>query len=443
MPSSEKRQNRENRERLQFFGPAIVLTLIGFVIAFQFIQPAPPRKIVIATGSPTGAYYVFGKAYSELLEKDGITLEVRTTAGSAENIGLLEADSNGADVAFIQGGTGSLAKGDRIVSLGSLYFEPLWIFHKPGLSLNHLSDMRGLRIGVGGEGSGTRVLAMELLGLNGISEKNTQIVSSDSQAASEMLIAGDLDVAFFVSSHKSSTINQLLQSGSVKLMGIKRAEAYALRYHFLHVLKLPEGAIDFAANIPAEDFTLVAPTTQLAARADLHPALIEALLMAARKVHEKGGGFERKGQFPAPNYLDFELSESAERFYKYGPPFLQRYLPFWLASLLSRTKVLLLPLVVLLLPFFKVMPPIYQWRVRRRIYRWYAQLEAIDPEVNKDFAPENIDSHLALLDDLEDKVANIHMPLAHTDSLYHFRLHIDLLRKKLNAEKEKMAAGKS
>ncbi|MBN2429768.1 MAG: TAXI family TRAP transporter solute-binding subunit [Deltaproteobacteria bacterium] len=443
MPSSQKRQNRENRERLQFFGPAIVLTLIGFVVAFQFMQPAPPRQIVIATGSPSGAYYYFGKAYAEILKKNGITVEVLNTAGSAENIRLLENKNNRVDVAFIQGGTGSLAKTKDIVSLGSLYFEPLWIFHKPGLSLKHLSDMRGLRIGVGGEGSGTRVLAQELLGLNGINEENTKMVSAPTQATSDMLLAGDLDIAFFVSSHKSATIRQLLQSDAAQLMGIRRAEAYALRYHFLHVLKLPEGSLDFAANIPAEDFTLVAPTTQLAARTDLHPALIEVLLMAAEKVHEQGGGFEQKGQFPAPTYLDFPLSESAERFYKYGPPFLQRYLPFWLASLLSRTKVLLLPLLVLLLPFIKVMPPIYQWRIRRRIYRWYSQLEAIDPEVNKDLATENLESHLALLDDLEDKVANIHMPLAHTDLLYHFRLHIDLLRKKLQTHREKEAGRES
>jgi uncharacterized protein len=437
----QSREKLDHQERLKIFGPAVILTIFGFVIAFQFIQPAPPRKIVIATGSPTGAYYVFGKAYSELLEKDGITLEVRNTAGSVENIELLEADTDGVDVAFIQGGTGSLAKSNEIVSLGSLYYEPLWIFRKPDILLNHISDMRGLRIGVGAEGSGTRVLAMELLGLNGISGKNTEIVSTGSQAASKMLLGGELDAAFFVASHQASIIKKLLESGSVKLMGVKRAEAYALRYHYLHVLKLPEGVIDFTANIPAEDFTLVAPTTQLAARSSLHPALIEALLMAAKKVHEKGGGFERKGQFPAPTHLDFELSESAERFYKHGPPFLQRYLPFWLASLLSRTKVLLLPLMVLFLPFFKIMPPIYQWRVRRRIYRWYAQLEAIDPEVNKDIVPENLEKNLALLDDLEDKVANVHMPLAHTDLLYHFRLHIDLLRKKLNAEKNKMGGG--
>ena len=439
----KKREKLDTEDKIKFFGPAIVLTIIGFVIAFQFVEPAPPRQIVIATGSPTGAYYAFGQAYSEILEKDGITLEVRTTSGSVENIELLEAETDGADVAFIQGGTGSLARGKEIVSLGSLYFEPLWIFYKPDLSLNHISDMRGLRIAVGSKGSGTRVLALELLGLNGINEKNTQIFTSKSKSASEMLFTGELDVAFFVASHQAPIIKNLLASGSVNLMGIKRAATYALRFHDLHVLTLPEGFIDLAANIPAEDLTLLAPTAQLAAKSDLHPALIDILLMAAEEVHERGGTFESQGQFPSPKYIDFELSESAERYYDHGPPFLLRYLPFWPASFLSRIVVLLLPLVVLLFPLFKIMPPIYRWRVRRRIYRWYSQLEAIDPEMNKDFAPESLESHLALLDDLEEKVSNIHMPLAHTDLLYSFRLHIDLLRKKLKAEREKMGGGDS
>jgi len=220
-------------------------------------------------------------------------------------------------------------------------------------------------------------------------------------------------------------------------MGLQRAEAYALRYHYLHVLKLPEGVIDFQDNIPSHDLTLVAPSTQLVARSYLHPALIELFLQTAKKVHESGGGYERQGEFPAPKYLDFELSPEAKRFYQSGSPFLQRYLPFWVANFLNRMKIMLLPLVALLYPLVKLMPPIYRWRMRSRIYRWYSELETVDTEMNKENLTANLDEHLLMLDNLEDKVSNISVPSAYSEELYSLRLHIDMLRNKLYKALEK------
>jgi len=432
-----KKEQLEAKEKLKIFGPATVIAIVGFLVAYQFVAPAPPRKISIGTGSPKGAYFAFGKKYSELFAKEGISLEVKITAGSAENLKLIEADSDGVDIAFIQGGMGTLAKTENLVSLGSLYFEPLWIFHLKDLTLNRLSDLKGLRIAVGEEGSGTKVLAMQLLELNGINAKNTQLLSYDSVQAVERLLNGDIDVAFFVTTHRSSYLVRLLKSKSIKLMGLERAEAYALRYHYLHVLKLPEGVIDFQNNIPSHDLTLVAPTTQLVARSDLHPALIDLFLQSAEKIHKSGGGFESQGEFPAPQYLDYELSEDAKRFYRSGPLFLQRYLPFWVATFLSRIKIMLLPLVALLFPLFKLMPPIYRWRMRSRIYRWYSELETVAPEMRKKDLTENLEEYLTLLDKLEEKVSNISVPLSYSIELYSLRLHIDMLRNKLYKAREK------
>ncbi|MGW8324484.1 MAG: TAXI family TRAP transporter solute-binding subunit, partial [Desulfobacterales bacterium] len=347
----------DTKDKLKIFGPAILITIFGFVVAYHFVDPAPPRKILFGTGSMEGAYYTFGKKYSEYFSKEKILLEVRNTAGSAENLKLLERDSDGVDIAFIQGGMAALAKTENLVSLGSLYYEPLWIFYQNELTLKRLTDLKGLRVAIGEEGSGTKVLAMLLLELNGITEKNTQFLLYDSQKAADKLLKGEIDIAFFVTTHRSSYLLQLLKSKSVKLMGIERAEAYALRYHYLYVLKLPEGVIDFQANIPSHDLTLIAPTTQLVARSDLHPALVHLFIQTAEKVHKSGGGFERRGQFPSPKYLDFELSPEADQFYKSGPPLLQRYLPFWVANFLHRMKIMLLPLVALLYPLFKLMPP--------------------------------------------------------------------------------------
>lgn len=432
-----KKEKLDAKERLKIFGPATVIAIVGFLVAYQFVAPAPPRKIIIGTGSPKGAYFAFGKKYSELFAKEGISLEVKKTAGSVENLKLLEADSDSVDIAFVQGGMSALAKTENLVSLGSLYFEPLWIFHQKDLTLNRLSDLKGLRVAVGEEGSGTKVLAMQLLVVNGITAKNTQLLSYDSVQAVEMLLKGKIDVAFFVTTHRSSYLLPLRKSKSITLMGLQRAEAYALRYHYLHVLKLPEGVIDFQDNTPSHDITLVAPTTQLVARSDLHPALIDLFLQSAEKIHKSGGGFESRGEFPAPKYLDYELSEDAKRFYRSGPLFLQRYLPFWVATFLSRMKIMLLPLIALLYPLFKLMPPIYRWRMRSRIYRWYSELEAVDLGMNKENLTASFDEYLLMLDNLEEKVSNISVPLAFSRELYSLRVHIDMLRDKIYKAREK------
>lgn len=419
------------KEKIKIFGPTLLLLIVGFVFAYQFVAPAPPRSITIGTGSREGAYFDYAKTYRKLLADDGIELKLRNTAGSAENLKLLEVESGGIDIAFVQGGLQHLSKTDKLVSLGSLFFEPLWIVHRIGIELKRLPDLRGLRIAVGKDGSGTQILARQLLDLNGVTKENTRLLSIGSQKAADMLLNGGLDVAIFVSSHRASSVLQLLKSRAVKLIGLERAEAYALRYHYLYVLKLPEGTFDFSANIPPSDLILVAPTTQLVVRSDLHPALVDLLLLTARSVHQKGGGFEREGEFPAPKYLDFGLSEEAERFYRTGPPFLQRYLPFWVATFLTRMKIMLLPLIILLFPLFKIMPLAYRWKMRSKIYRWYAKLEAVDPKVHKQDLPARLDDYLLKLDLIEDQVSNISVPLAYSEELYALRLHIGMLRNEL------------
>jgi TRAP transporter TAXI family solute receptor len=421
----------DTREKIKIFGPTALVLIFGFILAYQFVAPAPPQSLTIGTGSPEGAYSEYAKSYQKLLAEDGVELKLRNTAGSAENLSLLETTTGGVDIAFVQSGLKHLSKTGNLKALGSLFFEPLWIFHQNGIELKRLSDLKGLRIAVGEEGSGTKILAKQLLDLNGVSSENARLLSVGSQKAVDMLLKGMLDVAIFVSTHRASYVLQLLESRSVQLIGLERAEAYALRYHYLYVLKLPEGVLDFVANIPAHDLTLVAPTTQLVARSDLHPALIDLLLQAAKKIHHRGGGFEREGAFPSPKYLDFGLSEDAERFYQHGSPFLQRYLPFWVATFLTRMKIMLVPLIVLLFPFFKIMPLAYRWRMRSKIYRWYSKLEAVDPKINKDNLPEHVDDFISELDLIEEQVSNISVPLPYSEELYALRLYIGMLRDEL------------
>ena len=419
------------REKLIVLSPALVIVVVAFAVAYLFVDPIPPRHISIGCGPPGGANHNFAKAYQEILAKDGIKLALRNTAGSAENLKLLSAESGGVDVAFVQGSMKSLAQGTDLLSLGSLFFEPLWIFYRGDLNVRRIPDLKGLRLAVGEEGGGTKILTMQLLNLNGIDSENTQILSHGYQKAAKMLLNSQVDAAFFVSTHRASHVISLIDSESLKLMGLERADAYALLLHYLYVLKVPEGVINFEANIPDRDLTLVAPTTQLVTRSDLHPALVNLLLTAANMVHKSGGEFEREGEFPTPKYLDFKLSPDAERFYKFGTPFLQRYLPFWMAIFVSRMAILLLPLVAVVLPLFKVMPIAYRWRMRSKIYRWYSKLRTFDPERHKEESSENLQKYLAKLSEIEEKVANISVPLAYSEELYHLRMHIDMLRSKL------------
>jgi len=419
------------KDYLRIFGPAAFLTMIGFIVAYQFVQPAPPKRVVIATGMKEGAYYAFGNAYSEILARDGIALEVLSTAGSAENIKLLEAETGGVDVAFLQGGTGTLATSDDLVSLGSLYLEPLWFFCRAHLSVNQISDLKGKRIAVGRKGSGTRMLSMQLLEVNGLTSAPNLLVSEGGNKAAEMLLEGRVDAAFFVTSHRSSVVKMLLESEKVRLMSFDRVEAYTTRYRFLKEVRLPEGVIDFKKNIPSRDVTLLAPAAQLVAREGFHPALIDLLLQAAEGIHGGGGLFEAPGEFPSTKYLDYPLDKEARRFYESGPPFLRRHLPFWAATLVDRLKIMLLPLLVLLFPLFKLMPPIYRWRVRSRIYRWYSELEGVDPRMQQDDSGERAKEYLAELDRIEGQVMKVSVPLSYSKELYDLRLHIEMLRNEL------------
>jgi TRAP-type uncharacterized transport system substrate-binding protein len=365
------------------------------------------------------------------MAQEGVTLNIKTTAGSAENLKLLQAENDGVEVAFVQGGLKSLVQNGHLVSLGSLFFEPLWIFHRTDLAIERTSGLKGMRLAVGEEGGGTKILTMHLLKLNGINTKNTQILSVGYQRAAEMLLKGEVDVAFFVSTHRAPYVIKLLDSKSVKLVGMPRAEAYTFLFQYLYLLRVPEGVVDLEANIPSQHLTLIAPTTQLVARSDLHPALVNLLMQAAEETHESGTEFERQGEFPSPKYLDFELSEEAERYYESGPPFLQRYLPFWVANFITRMKIMLVPIIVVFFPLFKVIPPLYRWRMRRRIFRWYAELDAVDPDIHKEEVAERLQELLVKLDEIEEKVSQVAVPLGYAEGLYALRVHIEMLRNKL------------
>jgi len=425
---SKQRKPGQGKDRLSIFGPAAVLVLLGFLLAYQFVKPAPPDHIRLATGQPDGAYYLFGQQYQKRLQEEKVRLEVLTSAGSIDNIGRLVRGE--AEAALVQGGTTGNTPGEAgLLSLGSLYFEPIWVFYRKGLAVSRLTDLQGKTIAIGAPGSGTRSLALQLLADNDINPSNSSLVESSGRAAADALLDGKIDSAFFVASPMSPVVRALLDAQHIRLMSFARAEAYTRSHRFLSSVVLPEGVINLKHNLPDRPTTLLAASANLVVRDDLHPALMDLLLQAAQGVHERGGWFEENGQFPAPDYLVYPLSSAAERFYKYGPPLLQRYLPFWAATLVDRLKVMLLPLLALMLPLFKIMPPIYRWRMRSRIYRWYRDVLAIDHQLFKPDA--DLAQARSALDQIEYDVSHIEIPLSYAEELYDLRLHISLIQQKL------------
>jgi len=419
---------------LKLYGPVSLIVLFSFVLAFQFIKPAPPDSVRIATGSAEGSYYAFAQQYADVLAREGIRLEVVATGGSVDNLQLL-ADGQ-VDLAFIQGGVASKPQSQAFEALGSMYFEPLWLFHQAGLELDRLPTLRGLKIGIGigGAGSGTAALVEQLLSANGVDTKNAALQEVGGSSAATALKRGELSAAFYVISPTNPLVQELLANEQIELASFSRAAAYVQRFPYLSVVRLAEGAVDLASNNPSRTIDLLASSAQLVAKPDLHPAIVDLLLVAAEQVHGQGGWFEAAGQFPSDQFLDFPLNKEAARFYKHGPPLLQRFLPFWAASLIDRLKIMLLPLIVLLMPLLKVMPPLYQWRMRSRIYRWYRELENVNLSWSDSQAPDRREQAICELERIDNEVLHLEVPLSYSEHLYHLRQHIQLVRQKIQSE---------
>lgn len=414
--------------RIALFG--LVVVVAGFVLAYQFVEPSPPSTITIASGSERGAYYQFANRYKEILERQGIKLNVVKTQGSVENIQLLEAGK--VDVAFVQGGVGDPVAQPDLVSLGSLYFEPLWVFVRADSAVTRLSDLTAKNMAVGSKGSGTWPVVRQLLALNDLATTGDHLHHVSSADGAESLVAGTVDAAFFITSPKSSLIRELLANASLRVLAFERSEAYVRQMPSLSAVTFPAGVVSLSQNIPAKDVTLLAPAATLATHAELHPALQNLLVQALIEVHGTGGVFEDAGQFPSTRFVDYPLSADAKRYLNDGPPLLQRYLPFWAAVMIDRLKVMLVPLLTLLIPLFKILPPAYRWRVRSSIYSWYKALSDIElraASASTDQERQALRDELAAL---EVDVRTLKVPLSYSDELYNLRLHMDLIQKRLS-----------
>ncbi|MGJ9417800.1 TAXI family TRAP transporter solute-binding subunit [Massilia sp. CMS3.1] len=417
-------------------GPTIILVTAACIAAYLLVDPAPPRHVRLATGQENSAYEAFGVQYAKALKQDDILVSVQPTLGSRDNLERLR--NRTADIAFVQSGsTGEAQAGQRgLVSLGSLFTEPVWLFLRDSVRTDKLTGLRGRRINLGPEGTGVPNLFRQVLSVNGVEPNELTIGALANTPATVELLAGRIDGLVFSSAPEAPLIQMLLQTPGIRLFNFQQAEAYTRRLPFLTHVTLPRGIVDLGRDIPGQDYHLIAPTATLVARDDLHPALIDLFVKAAGEIHGGAGWFQQQGQFPSPKFTEIPVADEAAKYYRDGPPLLQRYMRFWIANLFERLWVVVVALAALIIPLSKIVPPLYVWRVRSRVYRWYGELRAVEQawEAVDDAQREIVRADLLRrLDEIEEQVNHISIPLAYADGLYGLRGHINIVRQRLQA----------
>ncbi|MGD1153358.1 MAG: TAXI family TRAP transporter solute-binding subunit [Syntrophales bacterium] len=403
---------------------------------FLFFYLAPPNTIIMTSGPKGSIFERYAERYAKILRQKGVTLRILASEGSIENIKRLADPSTKVDIGFVQGGVYKDIKTDKLVSLGSISYEPLFVFYRSRSNMERLSQLAGQRIAVGEVGSGTHTLSLVLLATNGIEPGGpTKLLEADSDEAAKAILSGKVDAVFLMGDSVSTDlIRQLLHTPGISIFDFTQADAFTRRIAYLNKITLPKGSIDFGKGTPAHDVFLLAPTVELIARENLHPALSDLLLEAAVEVHSGPGLFRSKGEFPAPIEQEIRISNDASRFYKSGKSFFYRYLPFWLASLVNRIIVVLVPMIVLLLPGMRLIPAMYRWRFRSRIFRWYRALMVIERDLLTELAPDKRKELLEKLDNIEAEVNRMKVPASFADQFYGLRGHITFVHTRLMSE---------
>ncbi len=423
--------DRFGRPRIVIVGSIVLLTLITLLALFWFFSSAPPSRLVISAGPVGSSLYHYAERYQAILKQSGVDLIIIPSDGSIENYRNLTQKTNRVDIGFVQSGIVSNSNFESLVSLGAIGYEPIYIFYRSPVALNLISDFKGKRIEVGERGSGTRKFSHLLLSNNDIlpGGPSTLLEIKPDEGAQD-LISGKIDVAFMMGdSVTTDTMHNLLRDPSVRLYNFTQAEAYIKRFIYLHKVVYPMGGIDFGKNIPSHDVTLIGPVVEIIAKKRLHPALSDLILEAATKVHSNPGLIKSRNEFPTPLENDIAVSADAKRFYKSGQGIFYKILPFWVASLVDRIIVLILPLVVIFPSVIRGIPAFFQWRIRRRIYRWYRELLNIEEKVIKE-PPAQLTEIYADLDRIENE-ANKNVPVSFAESFYILREHIDFVREKI------------
>ncbi len=429
------------RDMLTSAGPVVALAVGLLAAAYWWLDPQPPRTVTLATGPVGSAYDAFGQRYAQALARDGIQVKLLATEGPASNLHALR--EGRADVAFVRGGSQDPAQDARasVMSLGALFYEPLWLFYRPealqrpaaDARLTSLTQLRGLRVNLDPADSGNPTLMQRLLEANGLRTADLRTSALTPEAAAQALQAGQLDAMVLITAPESPVVQRLLREPGIALAELPHGDALSRRFPFLQTVDLPRGMVDLARDLPPQDIDLMAATTALLTQEDTHPALRQLFAQAAQQIHGGAGWFNGARDFPNTRTSELPVSPEGDRAINGTPPFWQRYLPFWASNLLERMWLVIGGLIVLLLPLSRVVPPLYTYRVRQRVFRWYARLREVETRMDEGDADST--ALLNELDELDRVASQITVPLAHADELYALRSNIEKTRRRLLARK--------
>ena len=416
---------------------ALFLAFVCLLAVVWVVRSAPPHKLVMTSGPEGSSFQRWAGAYQKALAKHGVTLEIRPSSGSLDNLRRLRSAAEGIDIGFVAGGISKDENVDGLVSLGSVAYQPIWVFyHSPAPTINRLSQLAGQRIAIGAPGSGTRSLALALLQANGITGAPTIFFDSDSGAAAAALIQGKLDAVFLMGDSAAlQTLRDLEHAPDVQLFNFTQADAYVRRNAYLNKITLPTGSLDLAKNLPAQDILLVGPTVEFVAREGLHSALSDLLLDVAREVHGKANLLQKRGEFPAPLEHEFTLSDDAQTYYKSGRSWLYRSIgSFWVASLLNRILVAVVPLALVIIPAIRLLPSAYRFNIQLKFYRCYRPLQRLERESFGSLTAARVQELLLELDEIETAVSRLKVPASFAERFYSLRSYVHFVRERLKAK---------
>lgn len=406
-------------------GLAAIVSVVAVTwLALWYFIPAPPSTIVISAGFKNGSLHLIAEHYRERLAQRHVRLDIRFAEGSLGNLKLIEDPSSGVDAVLLFGGVTDVRKSPNLVSLGRVAYDPMWFFYRNTEPLDRISQLKGKRLGA----NPFFLPIQRVLDINGVNANNTKYTGGGPPSV-KALKDGEVDAIILLALSEAPFIQSLMRDPTVRLMNITQAEAFTRLLPYLNKLVLPQGVIDPEANIPANDVNMVATTTSVVVRKTLHPELIYLLAQILREEHGGAGVFQRAGDFPTQTDPDLPMAEEAVDFYKNGPSFLQRYLPFWMINYAKRVAAIVLAAIAIVIPLFTYAPKIYGWLLQSQLKRLYRRLRAVENTMRGDLTASEV---LKLQNDVDgiNRAAYI-LPLRHSDLFFPLIMHIDLVRARL------------
>jgi TRAP transporter TAXI family solute receptor len=426
------------RRRLLMVGAILLVAALGWAVA-TVLKPAIQRTIVITTGADNGIYRGFADRYAPLLKRDGITLDIRSSSGSIENYQRLKDPDSEYEVGFIQSGTTRPKETDNLQTIAAVSYEPIWVFYRGDTIVNRLAQLRGKRIAIGVPGSGLLNVAQVLLSYSGITGDNTKLLEMDAAKAYQNLENGTLDAAFFIG-RPDASMQQALLNSDLKLMSFAQADALVQKFPSLSKIIFPRASTSIVNDLPQTDVTLLAATALLVSKDTLHPALAYLLLEAAKTVHGGEDYFTPLGAFPNLNTDEFPISDESTRYFKSGRPFLQRYLPFWLASFIERRLLILVPFMALLIGLLQALPRMASARIKNRLVVWYREIKSLEDEIwrTPQPTPDQIAQWREEIENIDAHASQIRMPQRYFQDVYALKQAIGVVRKRIFQVAEKV-----